>query len=155
MVFYNLGYPVLSLSKDLLLLDEAMNYEPDLILWLVTLDSFVPQQQLNHPLLWHNAPRTRALIQAYDLPLDVADDRFVQPTFWQRTIVGQRQMLANWLRLQQLGAAWLATGVDQIIPDEFELRETDFVLTTNWQQYSSPTTLTEADLYLQIVTAGV
>ena len=155
LIFYNVGYPVLSLSKDLLLLDEAMNYEPDLILWLVTLDSFVPEQQLNHPLLWHNAPRTRSLIQAYELPLDAGDERFVQPTFWQRTIVGQRQMLANWLRLQQLGAAWLATGVDQAIPEEFELRESDFLLTTNWQLHPTPITLTEADLTFQMLAAGV
>ena len=29
--FYNLGYPTMSLAKDLMLLDEAMRYSPDLI----------------------------------------------------------------------------------------------------------------------------
>jgi hypothetical protein len=32
-VVYNLGYPVMSLTKDLLILDAAMAYEPDMILW--------------------------------------------------------------------------------------------------------------------------
>src|SRR5690606_23009449 len=40
---YNLGYPVMSLTKDLLILDEAMNYQPDMVIWLVSLASF-PQE---------------------------------------------------------------------------------------------------------------
>jgi hypothetical protein len=154
LVFYNLGYPILSLSKDLLLLDEAMAYQPDLILWLVTLDSLAPAQQVNHPLLWHNAPRTRALIQAYHLPLDAADGRFVTPTFWQRTLVGQRQELANWLRLQQLGAAWQATGIDQAIPADYTPRASDFEVDESWQQYITATRLTEADLSFSLLAAG-
>jgi hypothetical protein len=146
LTFYNLGYPILSLSKDLLLLDEALAYQPDLIVWLVTLDSFAPAQQLNHPLLWHNAPRTRELIQTYQLPLDGADGRFVTPTFWQRTLVGQRQALANWLRLQQLGAAWQATGVDQAIPPEYTPRATDLDADESWQGFETAVPLTAADL---------
>ncbi len=152
--FYNLGYPILSLSKDLLLLDEAMAYQPDLILWLVTLDSFALGQQLNHPLLWHNAPRTRSLIQTYHLSLDEADGRFVVPTFWQRTLAGQRQELANWLRLQQLGAAWRATGVDQAIPAAYTPRASDFAPDESWQQYTASTTLPEEDLLFSLLAAG-
>ncbi len=155
MQFYNLGYPLLSLSKDLLLLDEGMAYEPDLIFWLVTLDSFAPQQQLNHPLLWHNAPRTRNLIQKYGLPLDAQDGRFVTPTFWQRSIVGQRQELANWLRLQQRGLAWQATGIDQAIPTEYTPRASDFEVDESWQTYSASVTLTTDDLLFSLLAAGV
>ncbi|NJL56132.1 hypothetical protein HC928_13840 [bacterium] len=39
-VVYNLGYPIMSLTKDLLLLDSAMHFAPDLVIWLVTLESF-------------------------------------------------------------------------------------------------------------------
>src|SRR4030067_2049543 len=35
---YNLGYPVMSLAKDLLILSEAMAYDPDLIIWPVPLE---------------------------------------------------------------------------------------------------------------------
>ena len=155
LTFYNLGYPILSLSKDLLLLNEAMAYEPDLIVWLVTLDSFAPAQQLNHPLLWHNAPRTRELIQTYQLPLDAADGRFIEPNFWQRTLVGQRQELANWLRLQQLGVAWQATGVDQFIPPEYTPRASDFDEDESWQGYETAVPLTAADLSFPMIAAGV
>jgi hypothetical protein len=34
--FYNLGYPTLSLTKDLMLLDQARAYQPDMLIWLVT-----------------------------------------------------------------------------------------------------------------------
>src|SRR5512136_95206 len=34
-VAYNLGYPIMSLTKDLVLLSEAMRHQPDLIVWLV------------------------------------------------------------------------------------------------------------------------
>ena len=47
--FYNLGYPVMSLMKDLLLLSRAQQYEPDLIVWLFTLESFPYDKQLFPP----------------------------------------------------------------------------------------------------------
>ncbi len=49
--FYNLGYPVMSLAKDLLLLSYAQSYQPDLIVWLVTLESFPYDKQLFPPLV--------------------------------------------------------------------------------------------------------
>ena len=44
---YNLGYPTLSLTKDLLVLDWARRYQPDLIVWPVTLEAFPRDQQLS------------------------------------------------------------------------------------------------------------
>jgi hypothetical protein len=35
-VAYNLGYPVPSVARDVLLLDTAMRYQPDLVIWLIT-----------------------------------------------------------------------------------------------------------------------
>src|SRR5512145_2772618 len=32
---FNLGYPVMALTKDVLILEEALNYQPDLIVWPV------------------------------------------------------------------------------------------------------------------------
>ena len=110
---YNLGYPIMSLTKDLLLLDQAMQYDPDLIVWLFTLESFPRQKQLFPPLVQHNPAATRDLIAAYDLDLDPQDERFVDLDFWDQTIVGQRRELADWLRLQLYGIPWQATGIDQ------------------------------------------
>jgi len=155
LTFYNLGYPVMSLTKDLMLLDEAMQYQPDLILWPVTLESFARSRQLDHPLLQNNPDRVRRLIAAYHLDLDPDDPRFVEPDFWQRSIVGQRRELANLMRLQSLGPAWGATGVDQFIPAEIPLRKSDLEADLSWKDLPEPTTLDESLLALDVLAAGV
>ncbi len=58
--FYNLGYPVMSVMKDLLILSAAARYEPDLILWPLTLESLPYDKQLYPPLLQNNPQATRA-----------------------------------------------------------------------------------------------
>ncbi|HEY81402.1 MAG TPA: SGNH/GDSL hydrolase family protein [Caldilineae bacterium] len=155
LVFYNLGYPVMSLTKDLMLLDEGMRYEPDLILWPVTLESFARARQLDHPLLQHNPKRVRDLIARYDLALDPDDPRFVEPDFWGRTIVGQRRSLADLMRLQSLGLAWAATGIDQAIPDDISLRKSDFEKDVSWKDVEEPTTLDEGLLAFDVLAAGI
>jgi hypothetical protein len=97
---FNLGYPIMSLTKDLLLLDLALGSRPDLIVWLVTLESFPLDKQLYPPLLQHNPERVRGLIRRYGLRLRQDDPRFVDPSFWDRTIVGRRRDLADLLRLR-------------------------------------------------------
>lgn len=151
---YNLGYPIMSLSKDVLLLKEAMTYDPDLILWPVTLESFVPERQLAHPLLQNNPEQMRHLITDYDLNINPNDPRFVETNFLASTIVGQRRSLADLLRLQQLGMAWAATGVDQAIPAEIPLRTSDFDTDISWQGFAEPTELTSDDLAFDAITAG-
>ena len=155
MIFYNLGYPVMSLTKDLMLLDEAMQYHPDLILWPVTLESFARSRQLDHPLLQNNPQRVRQLITEYGLDLDPHDPRFVDPTFMQRTLVGQRRGLADLLRLQSLGLAWGATGVDQFIPENIPLRKSDLEADESWKDLKDPTSLDDQLLALDVLTAGV
>ncbi len=155
MVAYNLGYPIESLSKDLLLLDDAMQYQPDLIVWLVTLQSFPPSAQLYPPLVQNNAARMRDLIARYDLNIDPNDSRFVDPDWFGRTIIGQRRALADWLRLQTYGFAWAATGIDQAIPDSYTPRSSDFDADVSWENYKTPTTLTRGDLAFDVLSAGI
>ena len=52
---YNLGYPTMSVTKDLLMMDYARRYHPDLIVWLVTLELLPQAKQLDSPILQHNA----------------------------------------------------------------------------------------------------
>ncbi|MBE7532049.1 MAG: hypothetical protein HS099_20230 [Ardenticatenaceae bacterium] len=155
LIVYNLGYPIISLSKDLLLLDEAMRYDPDLILWPVTLESFALPKQLDHPILQHNPARLRSLIAAYGLHLDAHDPRFVEPDFWHSSLIGQRRALADWLRLQQVGVVWAATGIDQAIPAEIPLRQSDFAADVSWQTFDTETTLTSNDLAFDVLAAGL
>lgn len=153
-VAYNLGYPILALSKDLLILDEAMKYEPDMIIWLVTLESFPREKQLTPPLVLNNPERMASLVERYDLAIDMDDERFVRPSFLEQTIVGQRRPLADLLRLQLVGFSWLATGIDQAYPEEISLRRTDFEADISWQEYDEPRPFGEEELALDVVAAG-
>jgi hypothetical protein len=154
-VAYNLGYPIMSLTKDLVLLNEAMRYRPDLILWPVTLESFPRDKQLVHPLLQNNPARVRAVIEDYQLSLDPHDSRFAQPNFLGRTIIGQRRALADWMRLQFYGFSWAATGIDQAIPAEIPRNPSDFDENVQWQSFTQPTALKQEDLAFDVLAAGV
>jgi hypothetical protein len=89
------------------------------------------------------------------LNLDPNDARFVDPDFLGKTIGGQRRNLADWLRLQALGFAWAATGIDQALPAEIKLRQSDFEKDVSWQDFMEPTTLTENDLAFDVLDAGL
>jgi hypothetical protein len=157
MVAYNFGYPKLSLTKDLLILDRALAYQPDLVIWLVTLNSFAPENQLTDiALVQDNPEQLRPLIATYNLRINPQDERFVAPTFWQRTIVGQRRNLADLLRLQTYGFVWSATEIDQYIPAEYDLRQSDFEVDVSWgASYPAPVELTRNDLAFDVLTAGL
>ena len=153
-VVYNLGYPVMALTKDLLLLDAALAYDADLVLWPVTLQSFARGRQLDHPLLQENPGRVRDLITRYDLALDPFDARFVSRTRLDETVVARRRDLADLLRLQALGLAWAATGIDQAIPADILLRQSDLDADESWLDVAGPRTLTDDDLTFDVLRAG-
>jgi hypothetical protein len=151
---YNLGYPILSLTKDLLLLSRVQRYQPDLIVWLVTLESFPADKQLFPPLVQHNPGPMRALIARHDLRLDPADPSFVDPSPWQRTLVGQRRALADLLRLQLYGFLWAATGVDQDIPATYTPRQEDLPPDLEFHGLQPPDLIRD-DLAFDVLAAGV
>lgn len=151
---YNLGYPTMSLTKDLLFLDYALRYDPDLIVWLVTLESFEQDAQLDTAIVQNNPEPVRNLIERYDLDQDVDDSRFVDPSFQDKTIVGQRRALADLLRLQLYGAAWALTGIDQEYPDYIP-RSIDLEADTNWHGYDESSRFAADDLALDVLRAGI
>lgn len=115
--FYNLGYPTISLTKDLLLLARARQEKPDLILWLTTLEAFPPDKQ-HTPLVEHN----RALLASLSAPcLPPPPMPSTDPltALWQRTLFGRRRAWANWYRLQVYGVMWGITGIDQFYPKTY------------------------------------
>lgn len=152
---YNIGHPIMSLTKDLMLLDYAMRYEPDMIVWLTTLRSFAPNEQLTPPIVENNAARIKNLIETYSLSLDVQQAEFVERTFIDLTIVGQSREIADWMRLQAFNIMWLLTGVDQYYPDEYTLRSEDFDDDLSWQTLTEPTNLTADDLAFDVIAAGI
>jgi len=132
---YNLGYPTLSLTKDLMILDRAMQYKPDLILWPVTLESFPRDRQLESPIVANNTQVVVPLVQRYDLNLTLPK---TPATFWDKTIIGQRRELADLIRLQLYGVMWSSTGIDQTYPADYEHAARDLKDDATFNNWKGP-----------------
>lgn len=149
---YNIGHPIMSLTKDLMLLDYAMQYEPDMVVWLTTLESFALDEQIAPPIVQNNAERVQQLIDTYSLNLD---GDFAETDFIDSTIIGQRRELSDLLRLQAFNLMWTMTGIDQYYPDEYNLRSEDFDEDLSWHGFDEPTDLIADDLAFDVLTAGI
>jgi hypothetical protein len=134
---YNLGYPTLSLLKELMLLDYALRYQPDMIIWLTTLESFPNDRQLTSPLVANNTVRVRDLIGRYHLSADPNDPALIQPSAWDRTFIGRRRTIADVLRLQLYGALWASTGIDQFYPQDYVHAQIDLEPSDEFHQLTS------------------
>lgn len=110
-VAYDLGYPWPSLLRDLLMLDRAMPYKPDMVLWLTTLHAF-EMKRADREFLVPHADRMLEIAAEYSLELPRAYTVPPPPTFWERTIVGQRARLKKLIMNQAYGMMWAATGFD-------------------------------------------
>jgi len=122
---YNLGYPTISLTKDLMILDQAMEYQPDMVVILTTLDAMPRDKQLASPLVANNAERVRDLIFKYELNASANDPALVKPSKQEQTFVSQRRTVADLIRLQIYGALWASTGIDQVYPTDYERAQVD------------------------------
>jgi hypothetical protein len=151
---YNLGYPTISLTKDLMVLDYAMRYHPDLVIWPVTLESFPVDKQLTSPIIANNVARLADLIARYNLPFDPSDPALVRTNYWDRTIIGQRRTLADLFRLQMYGVLWAATGIDQTYPTDYTPAQTDFSTDATFHGIQPPT-LDELQLAFDVLEAGL
>ncbi len=150
---YNLGYPTITLTKDLLMLNQVQEFDPDLIVWLITLEAMPRDGQLDSPIVQQNPAPVKKLIRQFDLNLDLGDTAFVEPNFWERTLVGQRRNLADLVRLQLFGALWAATGIDQHYPAAYERRAEDFEADPSFHSLQEP--LDSDELSLEILQAGL
>ena len=108
---YNLGYPFSYLTRDLLILDKALAYQPDMILWLITLSTLEPKAAETLFILPH-AERYGELAEDLDLKLSHFSKPIEEPSFLERTIVGQRKRLKNLALMQAFGVLWAATKID-------------------------------------------
>lgn len=152
--FFNLGYPTLSLTKDLLILDYAQRYQPDLILWFVTLESIPVKKQLASPVLTLNPESTTDLLNRVELKLAGIDGNLELPSFWGRTIIGRRRILADMLRHQILGVLWTATEVDHHIPATYEQRTEDLSEDLTFQDML-PGEFSQSDMAFEVLQAGI
>ena len=149
---YNLGYPTLSLTKDLMILDEARQYQPDAVWWLVTLEGLPEEKQLASPLAANNPARLDAL-SASTGAVNANAPAVIRPDFWGRTILGLRRPLADLLRLQLYGVMWSATGIDQFYPADYPPAALDLEADESFHGRLPP--ILEADsLALEVLDAG-
>jgi len=117
---YNLGYPLSSVTRDFLILDKAMDYQPDMILWLITLTTLEPKTAESNFILPHSE-RYLQLVDAYDLSIpQLAKWQIKKLTFYDRTILGQRKHIKNVIFSQALGLLWAATGIDNHLGRELQ-----------------------------------
>ena len=134
---YNLGYPTISLTKDLMILDQAMQYQPEMVIWLTTLEAFPKEKQFTSPIVTNNAERVRGLITKYKLLANPNDPELVNASQWDQTFVSQRRAVADILRLQIYGALWASTGIDQIYPENYEHAQIDLEADEDFHELTS------------------
>ena len=108
---YNLGYPFSSVARDLLVLDKAMEYQPDMIIWIVTLSALEPKLA-EMPFIVPHAERYLQLAKNYALKISDYSPPIKGYSFWEKTIVGQRNHLRSIVLTQAFGVLWAATGID-------------------------------------------
>ncbi len=131
---YNLGYPTISLTKDLMIIELARRYQPDLIVWPLTLEALPQDKQTASPLVANNPQVVQALAQTYALK----PPALPEPDWWQRTIFGQRRPLYDLFRLQMYGVMWAATGIDQDYPASYERAQTDLENNLDFHGWQPP-----------------
>lgn len=134
MQFFNLGYPTISVSKDLMLLQRALQEQPDAILWLTTLEAFPLDKQLASPLAANNLKQIETLVNQFNLPLVLPAEN---NSLWQRTLWGRRRAIADWIRLQLYAIPYAATGIDQIYP-HFTPAAWDLEADESFYQFNPP-----------------
>jgi hypothetical protein len=134
---YNLGYPTISLTKDLMTLDQAKTYQPDLVIWLTTLEAFPNDKQLSSPIVANNVQRVQHLVTKYHLLMNPNAPELVHPSKWNQTFVSQRRAIADLLRLQIYGALWASTGIDQVYPKNYEHAQIDLAADKDFHKLTS------------------
>ncbi|MGE5376960.1 MAG: hypothetical protein ACM3XO_18045 [Bacteroidota bacterium] len=148
---YNLGYPTISLTKDLMILDQARKYDPDLVIWLTTLEAFPKDKQLSSPIVANNAERVRELITKYRLSADPNDPQLAHLSTWDQTFVSRRRAIADLVRLQLYGVLWASTGIDQLYPAQYEHAQVDLEASRDFHGLTS----LQDSLALDVLDAGM
>ncbi|MDP1547662.1 MAG: hypothetical protein Q8L87_16765 [Anaerolineales bacterium] len=149
---YNLGYPTISLTKDVMMLSYGMQYDPDLVIWMTTLEAFPLAKQTSTPLVAHNAEKARELASNYGLRVEANDSNFETKSYWQKTFVGDRRSWADLIRLQIYGVMWASTGIDQFYPANYERAQTDLEADESYHNLTAP--LNEDALALNALETG-
>ena len=107
---YDLAYPLPSFMRDLLILDKAKEYQPDLIAWPVTMLTFLSNAS-DRSFLAYQSNLTLQLVNKYHLKVPAF--AYLKPaSFKNRTIIAQGSRINVVLADQLYGLRWAATDLD-------------------------------------------
>lgn len=146
---FNLGFPSLSVLKDLLLLDHSLQFQPDMIIWFTTLDALYRPRQFDSVLVRDNAPLVNDLSGRYRLDINQNSNAQAHEDWTGNTMWGQRRFLSDWWRLQVLGFLWMTTRMDSS-STEYIPASRDLASDLNWQGYSADADLPDDWLMLDV-----
>jgi hypothetical protein len=152
--FYNLGFPTLALAKDYLMLQYALEQQPDALIWSVTLEAFPRQNQLTSPQVAGNRKLAERAFREAGLDYQFESYPTLLASIYENSLVGGRRDVVDVIRLQLYGVLWAATRIDQYYPEKFPAALVDFNDDVKYQGWQ-PRTLTSDDLAFDILTAGI
>jgi hypothetical protein len=130
-VVYNLASTGQSTLMDLLMIDSTLKYEPDMIVWFFTMNTFadeeatlpreflpinLPYEQLTlnrqfvPDFILHNPDKTANVIETYDIKLEIPAELFGDRTILGHTFLMRRHYVADWYNLQLEGIRFSAVG---------------------------------------------
>jgi len=107
---YDFGFPEASSVRDLLIIVRSNQYNPDLIVSFVTLDSFLNQEK-NADWLTGHVNDLKAVASKYQLNASL-DLPVAHPSIWDGTIWANRKIIKKVVLLQINGLTWAGTSVD-------------------------------------------
>jgi len=111
---YNLGYPGTSVFKDALILQRALTYKPDLIIWNVTLLSVLDSKiDIAFSVIPQDNPEiAQGLIDRYKLSTKISPPTGSAPQ--DRSFLSRREQIARFIKYQLDGIRWQAAGRDPV-----------------------------------------
>jgi hypothetical protein len=131
--FYNLSFPRSSATKDIMILDRAMQREPDAIVWMITWYTLMPKTRIDHWIVGQNPEDFRRLARRFDfLPRD-----YETPGPWETLFTRNRQLFRT-IRFQFYSLMQLATDRDQI-PGPPQIPATELSADENFEGLRPPT----------------
>ncbi len=130
---YNLSFPRSSATKDLMILDEALHYHPDMIIWLITWYTLMPKTRLDHWLVTQNPEEFYKLGRRFDfLP------KGYRPPGLFDEVLNDNRTLFRVTRYQLYSLVQAATRRDQI-PGPPEIQPADLSADTTFEGLKPPT----------------
>ncbi len=145
--FYNLALPFASALRDFFVLSESLKYEPDSVVWLLTLNSFLPRAEPLDPVKAQSQAAV-SLLEQYALGR-YRDLVGPIPSFLGRTPTAEAGRLHRLALLQLDGMRWTAGMID-FDTSPYEPQKSGVLDDPTWEGFAPPE-LDPAQLFFDVV----